>query len=435
MSLPPPGSDCVGRTIDGKFTLIRWLGGTAQGSVYFTELETSSPRNAALKLIPADAVDAEARIAQWTWARNLSHPNLMRIFACGRCEVDGKPYLYVVTEFAEEILSEILKDRPLTAAETREMLGPVLDGLSALHARDRIHGHLKPSNIMVVDDCLKLTVDRLHAYGEFGKPSVSTGKCDAPDVTTGIIAPATDVWALGVVLVETLTQRPPVWDKLTTGDPVVPPAVPRPFSALVRECLRVDPARRSTLSGVRAFLEGPQAAEPARRRTLTMPPRVRTWMLAGAALVVVVVIAAFVIGSHHTPPASAEVPQTLPPPPPAASQPQPLAPAPHAQPAANARAAVTYQTLPDVPQHIRDNIQGRIRVVIHVQVDPSGNVTDAAIDSPGPSRYFATHAQQAAREWKFRPPKVDGRAVASQWTLQFHFEQSGTTVTPTQTSP
>jgi TonB family protein len=88
-----------------------------------------------------------------------------------------------------------------------------------------------------------------------------------------------------------------------------------------------------------------------------------------------------------------------------------------------------------VPQSIRDTIQGHVKVRIGVQVDSGGNVAHATIESPGPSRYFANRALAAARDWKFRPAEMDGRPVASKWTLQFHFGRDGITITPTETSP
>ena len=63
--------------------------------------------------------------------------------------------VYVVTECADEVLAQILAGRALTTEETREMLGPVIDGLGYLHEKGFVHGHLKPSNILVVDDQLE----------------------------------------------------------------------------------------------------------------------------------------------------------------------------------------------------------------------------------------------------------------------------------------
>ena len=84
----------------------------------------SPTQKAAIKLIPADAEDAEARIAGWTAAAPLSHPHLMRLFYTGRCQFDDCALLYAVTEYADEILAQILPERALTPAEVKEMLDP-----------------------------------------------------------------------------------------------------------------------------------------------------------------------------------------------------------------------------------------------------------------------------------------------------------------------
>jgi TonB family protein len=432
------GSDSVGRIIDGRFTLLRWLGGTEQSSVFLTELEGHPAKNAAIKFTPADAVDAETRIAQWAAAQTLSHPHLMRLFHAGRCNVDRVDLLYVVTEYAEEVLSEILRERPLTPGETREMLDPVLEALSWLHGRDLVHGHLKPSNIMVVDGRLKLSTDRLHAANDPGSVSFSSGEYGAPETELGQISPASDVWSLGVVLVEALTQRPPIWDRSAGGEPVVPASIPPPFFAVAQECLQVDPARRPALSSVRDFLAGGQAPKPAGNIAATQPSKPRPSrqhpsrarvMIAGTVLVVAAIVTALVIRSHH-PPSAPAIQSSAP-------APQPQSPAAAAPPleASVVRGVVAYRVTPDVPQSIRGTIQGHVRVRIGLQVDSSGSVADATIDSPGPSRYFANRALEAARGWKFTPARMDGRAVASKWILQFHFGQDGTTIVPTETSP
>ena len=88
-----------------------------------------------------------------------------------------------------------------------------------------------------------------------------------------------------------------------------------------------------------------------------------------------------------------------------------------------------------MPQHILDTIQGHVRVRIRVDVDPEGKVSNAAIDDPGPSRYFAAKALATARDWKFAPPQANGRAVASAWMLHFQFGRTDTTITPVEIAP
>jgi TonB family protein len=83
----------------------------------------------------------------------------------------------------------------------------------------------------------------------------------------------------------------------------------------------------------------------------------------------------------------------------------------------------------------RDTIEGKIRVRVRVQVDASGNVTEARLESAGPSKYFARLSVEAAREWKFTPSQVQGRPVASEWVLRFGFRRTDTEVIPEQVSP
>lgn len=93
------------------------------------------------------------------------------------------------------------------------------------------------------------------------------------------------------------------------------------------------------------------------------------------------------------------------------------------------------QVLPDVSDRARATIRGTVRLAIKAHVDASGTVTAADLDAPGPSKYFADSALQAARKWDFTPAKLDGRAVPSEWLLRFEFTPSGTKVFPKQTAP
>ena len=96
---------------------------------------------------------------------------------------------------------------------------------------------------------------------------------------------------------------------------------------------------------------------------------------------------------------------------------------------------VAQQVVPDVPQSARDTIRGTVRVGVRIGVDSAGNVTEAELDSPGPSKYFAHLALEAAQQWRFEPPKVEGRNVLSDWLLRFQFTGEGTKVIPVQSDP
>ncbi|MGC1460837.1 MAG: protein kinase, partial [Terracidiphilus sp.] len=294
-------SDWVGRVIDGRFTLLQWLGGSGRSSVFLTELPGPQARKAAIKIIQDDGGDteAEAHMAGWAATRPLSHPHLMRLILTGRCESEGTSILYAVSEYADEVLSEILPERALTPSEAKEMLAPVIDALFYLHGKDLVHGHLKPSNILVVDDRLKISGDSLQRSGDTVKQTLGQSIYDAPETASETVSPAADLWGLGVTLVEALTQHPPVWDKYAAEDPAVPESIPQPFAGIARGCLRADPMGRCTLDNVKSWLDADQPHnEPAGISEKSAPEKSRMPMLVAAAIVVVAIVGIFMLRPH-----------------------------------------------------------------------------------------------------------------------------------------
>ena len=156
-----------GEIVSGKFPLVRYLGGSDRGAVFLTERrEGERLVKAAIKLIPAAPENGELQLSRWRQTAELSHPHLISIYEMGRFELRGVPLVYLVMECAEENLAQILPERALTPAETREMLASVLDALAYLHRKGFVHGHIKPANIMACGDQLKVSSDGLRRVGE-----------------------------------------------------------------------------------------------------------------------------------------------------------------------------------------------------------------------------------------------------------------------------
>ena len=132
-------------------------------------------RKAAIKLVPADSVEAAGLLARWRHAAKLSHPHMIRLLDMGRGELDGAAVLYVVMEYAEENLSSVIARRPLAAEEARAILGPVVDALAYVHAKGFVHCRIKPANIMAENDLLKISSDGLCRIGEFSGSRRETG--------------------------------------------------------------------------------------------------------------------------------------------------------------------------------------------------------------------------------------------------------------------
>ena len=261
-----------GQVINNTFPLQRYLGGSSESAVFLTQLAGPQSSKAVLKLVP-ESVSADLQLSLWRRASKLTHPNLLQLFQGGRCRLADMDLLYVVMEYAEENLSEILPQRALTPAEARDMLGPVLDALSDLHAQGLVHSHLKPSNVLATSDQVKLSTDRLFPAGEIRTSTTKRTVYDAPETVNQALTPASDVWSLGVMLIEVLTQRVP------TGQHGSPSAdsLPHPFREIAHHALQDDPRLRWTVAQIAASMNplaaaAAQSASPLSVPFSTVPP-------------------------------------------------------------------------------------------------------------------------------------------------------------------
>lgn len=414
-----------GQTVDQVFPLQRCLGTGENSGVFLTGL---SERRAALKLIPADPKTADLQLSRWQRAARLTHPHLVRILRSGRCQLDGTDFLYVVTEYAEEDLSQVIPARALTTIETLDMLRPTLDALDYLHREGLVHGHVKPSNIMAVDDQLKISSDGVMPVGE--KPASAAGPYDAPDET---LTPKSDTWSLGLTLVQVLTRRLPVWNKAVSNDAVLPAGLLEQFRGIARDCLKRNPQERPAIGEIGKRLSNSNS-EGASRPNLK-------WTYVAVAVVVAIVGIVLVARRGGSAPSETSVPAAAPPVVQAPADPKPVAketkippPPPRAEsPASAGQDApqdVLEQSLPEVPQNILNTIHGRIRLAVKVQVDASGKVTDAGMEPPGGSKYLSERTLRASKRWKFRPGDA-----AQEWILHYVFTKDGPTVTARRLSP
>jgi len=425
--------------INGVFPLRRFLGKSDHSVVFLTDCKSQRLPDAAIKLIPTGPNLAEALLAQWRTAAALAHPHLIRVFESGRCQLGGQDFIFVVMEYAEQTLAQILPNRPLTADEVRELLLPALDALAFLHRKNLVHGQLKPPNFLVVEDQLKLASDNIRPAGPPTARSAKSSVYDPPEARDGSLSAAGDIWGLGVVIVEALTQSPPAWTDQAAGTVSLPAALPATYVDIVRRCLSRNRAGRPSIGELEAQIKAAQqasAAPPARAllrevraATARKLPRAR-WLAAGAAGIVIA--AAIWIGlrslqshpnSQPPAPATAEADRDFSQraAPPAAAQ-NPKTSAQNPKTPMSTPSSVLHQEIPDVPRSARESIRGNIKVTVRVSVDRAGNVVGATLEERGSSRYFARLATEAARKWKFvaaeDPPS---RA----WRLRFEFTRGG----------
>lgn len=272
----------TGRSIGKNFPLIEWIGGNESTALFRTEV---SGAKAAVRIVRASGEVAAGYLAAWEQAAGLSHPNLMRVIASGKVADKYGDVVYLVTEYADETLGQIIPDRSLTAAEVREMLPPVLEALTYLHRREFVYRQLRPSNIQVVGDQIKLPLEGLVRVGTL--ESVRSSRIyDAPEIGSLNTSPAADMWSLGATIVEALTQKAPVWNRAANGDPTIPPSVPAPFAEIARRCLRSEPTKRLSLAQVNSALKGaalpPEPVAPQAKAAAVTPTPPAEAVKAGA---------------------------------------------------------------------------------------------------------------------------------------------------------
>jgi TonB family protein len=450
-----------GQVINGVFPLRRCLGASDHSAVFLTEYKAQNLPNAALKLVPAIPALAQAQLSHWATAATIAHPHLIRLLEAGRCQLGGLQFLFVVMEYAEQTLPQILQQRALSPGEAREMLLPTLSALAFLHSKNLVHGQLKPSNILAANDQLKLASDTVRPAGESTVNIARSSVYEPPEIS---VSAAGDIWSLGMTMVEALTLQLPSWPGGKSETASFPAALPPTFVAIVLQCLNSNPAGRPTVDDVEARINPapqlPVAPEPLvptprppvrevpdRATTPEESPKQYSFLPAIAALSIVVV--AVWVGSHvlssraslqRAAPsiAASQNPETSLTAPPEVSAPSSGAksgdsnPAPPrfvsrpsdqpAQPLANRSSSVLHEEIPDVPRRNRETIRGHIRVSVRVTVDSSGKVVEETLEKPGPSKYFARLATEAARKWKFVPA---GNRDSRKWLLQFEFTRGG----------
>lgn len=456
----------AGKVVDGQFALKKFLGESDHSAVFLTERSGKDPQKVVIKIVPAFGEEAGGQLFRWRLAAKVPHPHLVRLFETGRATVGDTSVVYAVMEYADEDLAQILPQRALTPAEARQTFQPILQALAYIHSKGFVHGSLKPSNVMAVGETVKISSDSLRTVGESERnPGVVPARnlYDAPETDGGTISTAADVWSLGMTLVEALTQRLPDWDRTQSREPAVPHSIASSFRDVALNSLRLDPLQRWKLPQIAARLVS--ASAPIELATAEKK-RLPKWLYLvpiAAAILVIALLAGPKLRNSPVPvqsqpqaseasggtPTDAAIPPKPTPGRSGNAQARQLAPTPpathlkappedHASSAPAATAipgSVLRRVMPNVSRSALNTIQGHVRVAVKVNVDASGNVARAGLSSPGPSKYFARKALEAAQEWKFAPAQVNGQPAPSEWALRFVFGRSSTDVSSARTAP
>jgi hypothetical protein len=105
--------------------------------------------------------DEDTALARVQTAARVAHPNLLIIRRTGSTKIGGDPYVYAVMEPFDQTLAEVLRERPLTPEETREVTESLLSALETVEGAGLYHGHVDSAGVLGVGDSIKLRSDCL----------------------------------------------------------------------------------------------------------------------------------------------------------------------------------------------------------------------------------------------------------------------------------
>ncbi|MEV0714504.1 serine/threonine-protein kinase [Asanoa sp. NPDC050611] len=253
-----------GTRLDGRYRLERRIAVGGAAEVWRGHDETLG-RTVAIKVILADGgvalVRSEARAVA-----ALAHPNIAEVFDVGVWRTPQGPALpYLVMEFADgRTLAQHMRSGPLDWRIGVRVCAEVSAGLAAAHVAGVVHRDVKPANVIltpygakVLDFGISVTAgsdDHLDDGTIVGTPAFM-----APERFHGHpAAPATDMYALGVLLFLCLANRLPFPPPPRSGDVIAPPPVvgparlpaidglPAEVADVCLSCLDPDPDQRPT---------------------------------------------------------------------------------------------------------------------------------------------------------------------------------------------
>jgi WD40 repeat protein len=256
----------------------------------------------------------------------LQHPHIVQIFEVG--EAGGLPYC-ALEYCAGGSLADRLRAGPLTVDEAILLLEQLADAVHAAHQAGVVHRDLKPANILFAACGLAADAKPQAAWtpkiSDFGlakRLDVADGQTQsgdllgtpsymAPEQADGRLAevgPHTDTYALGVILYELLTGRPPfraatvveTLDLVRSAEPVPPrqlrPHCPRDLETICLKCLRKDPAKRYACARDLADdLRRCRIGEPIRARPVGGLERSLRWLRRRPALALLAAVSAVAV--------------------------------------------------------------------------------------------------------------------------------------------
>jgi hypothetical protein len=274
-----------------RYRAVRPLGSGGNGSVWLARDEQTG-LDVALKIVPRQGKAAARAEREALAARRLRHPRCVRAYDVGH----DNGHVYIAYEYVPgRTLREALRTDEVDDRGAVEVAAQVLDALAHAHRIGIVHRDVKPSNILLVHAASIEAKLLDFGLAQFDGADTLTAVGDVPGTLAYIAperlggdeaTPASDVWAVGVLLWEALSAQHPFWGMplqevamaIERGAPKLAtqrPDLPRRLLAAVDRALDPEPAARphaSTLAAeLRAAFRQQEKRSPTRRQTHERP--------------------------------------------------------------------------------------------------------------------------------------------------------------------
>jgi serine/threonine protein kinase/tetratricopeptide (TPR) repeat protein len=318
-----------GELLAGRFRIVHFVASGGMGDVYEAE-DTQLGERIALKTIRTEIAANPRMLARFKkeiqLAKRISHPNVCRIHDLGIDERSSGNMAFLTMELlAGETLAQHLHENRLTLDQVGSMAAQIAAGLDAAHKARIIHRDLKSSNVILIKEDSQLravitdfgtahagTSERASATLTKTGEIVGTPDYMAPEQVRGEpTSPATDIYALGIMLFEMVTGRLPFTADTPIGaavkrlqePPPSPslyvPKLPKKWENAILRCLEPDPAARFQSAGdLIRFLETERI--PARDRALPVLRRHRVSLVILTATSLLIGLAIWISWHGHS---------------------------------------------------------------------------------------------------------------------------------------